>query len=114
MFSLQVVVIVTCLLFLVAVVLQIKSGRLLLRYSLLWICLAVLAILGSFFPSFVYALSNAFGFETPSNFILFFGMLFLMAVCLSLSMIVSKQARKIKSLVQMLAILDEEVGRGNE
>lgn len=103
-----IVVIVVCLVFLIAVARQVQSGRLLLRYSLLWIALALIAILGAIFPGPVYALSSFLGFENPSNFIFFAGLFFLLVICLSLSLIVSKQASRIKDLVQELALLDKE------
>lgn len=108
MLSLRIVVIAVCLTFLAAVALQVRRGRLLLRYSLLWMALAVVAMLGALFPEIIFRLSDLVGFETPSNFILFVGLFFLMAVCLSLSVIVSKQALRIKSLVQEMAIMENE------
>lgn len=108
MLSLQVFVIAVCLVFLVTVVRQIKTGRLLLRYSLLWLFLALVVMLAALFPSGVYVLSDLLGFGTPSNFILFAAVFFLLAISLSLSMIVSKQALKIKGLIQALAILENE------
>lgn len=108
MLTLRIVVIAICIVFLAVVALQVKRGRLLLRYSLLWMALAVIAMLGALFPRVVFWLSNLAGFETPSNFILFIGLFFLMAVCLSLSVIVSKQSVRIKSLVQEIALMENE------
>ena len=106
MLPLQIVVIFACMIFLIAVIRQIHSGRMLLQYSLIWICLAIISILGACFPKVIYALSDFCGFESPSNFILIAGLFFLMAICLSLSMIASKQSVIIKSLIQALAILE--------
>lgn len=108
MLPLQVFVVAVCLVFLVVVVKQVKTGRLLLRYSLLWFFLALVVMLAALFPNGVYVLSDLLGFGTPSNFILFVAVFFLLAVCLSLSMIVSKQSLKIKGLIQALAILENE------
>lgn len=106
--TLRIVVIVACLAFLVVVARQVQSGRLLLRYSLLWIALALMSIFGAVFPAPVYALSDFLGFENPSNFIFFAGLFFLLIVCLSLSMIVSKQASRIKNLIQELALVEKD------
>lgn len=114
MYSLWMLVALICLLFLVCVVWQVKTGRLLLRYALLWLVLAVMVMLSALFPDFVYAVSDVFGFEAPSNFIFLVALFFLLAICLSLSIIVSGQARKIKSLVQSLAILENKMGRFDE
>lgn len=114
MLPLQLFVVFVCLVFLIGVVRQIKTGRLLLRYSLLWLVLALVAMLAAIFPDGIYALSDLLGFGTPSNFILFVGVFFLLAICLSLSMIVSRQALKIKGLVQALAILENDEKRDRD
>lgn len=106
MTTLQLVVFLLCLAFFVGVTRQVHSGRMLLRYALLWMFLSVVAMICALFPGGVFALSEVLGFETPSNFVLFIGLFAVLVICLSLSIIVSGQAQKIKSLVQELAILE--------
>lgn len=108
MLLLQFFIIAACLLLLIAVALKVRRGKLLLRYSLLWMGLAVAAIIGALFPGVVYSLSDFCGFETPSNFILFVGVAFLAVTCLSLSAVVSKQAIRIKTLIQEIALIENE------
>ncbi len=106
---LRIFVVVAALVFMLVAVKQIRNGRLLLKYALLWFVLALLAVVGALWPRGLYVVSDALGFKMLSNFVLFVGMLFLLAICLSLSLIVSKQAVKIKTLVQELAILEHRV-----
>jgi hypothetical protein len=106
---LRIFVVVAALVFMLGAVKQIRNGRLLLKYALLWFVLALLAVVGALWPRGLYVVSDALGFKMLSNFVLFVGMLFLLAICLSLSLIVSKQAVKIKTLVQELAILEHRV-----
>ena len=110
----QLVTIVLSVLFFAGVASQVHSGRMLLRYALIWMALSAVAIVGAVCPQLVYALAHFLGFEVPSNFIMFVGMFFLLAICLSLSMIVSKQALKIKSLVQELALLESRIESHHE
>lgn len=114
MSSLWIAVALMCLLFLICVVWQVKTGKLLLRYALLWLVLAVVIMLAALFHNCIYPISDMLGFEAPSNFIFLIALFFLLAICLSLSIIVSGQARKIKSLVQNLAILENKVDHLDE
>ena len=107
---LRVFVVCACLIFVVAVCRQIAKKKLLLQYSLLWFALAFFAILAALFPGPVFQLADYLGFEAPSNFIFFFALFFLLAICQSLCIAVSWQAMKIRRLVQSLALLKKEVG----
>lgn len=109
MIILRILVILICILFTALVCGQIVKGRLLLRYSLLWLTLALVAIFVSIFPDPIYALASVFGFDTPSNFIFFVALFFVMAICLSLSVAVSKQTLYVKDLVQNLALIEEKI-----
>lgn len=108
MLTLRIIIIVACLAFGLFVGTQVASRKLLLRYSLLWLTLAFCVLLGAVFPDAVTFLSEVFGFDIPSNFVFFVGLFFLLAICLSLSVVVSKQSMRIKNLVQNLALLDSD------
>ena len=91
MFVLQIVAIILCVAFFAYVVHLVARERLLLKYSLLWMALTVVIVLCAV-SSALYSISSFLGFETPSNFIFFIGLFFLLAISLSLSSIASKQA----------------------
>ena len=97
MFVLQIVAIILCVAFFAYVVHLVARERLLLKYSLLWMALTVVIVLCALFPQPLYSISSFLGFETPSNFIFFIGLFFLLAISLSLSSIASKQALMIKN-----------------
>ena len=75
----------------------------------IFITAAPLLLAAALFPDSIFALSERLGFETPSNFIFFVGLFCLLAIALSLSVIVSKQALMIKNLTQRLALVDHEL-----
>lgn len=110
MFSpLGIAVIVFAIALVVGVVYQVAKGRLLLRYSFLWLFLALVALLCALFPEPLFSLAYFLGFNVASNFVLFVAIFLLLLICLSLSVIVSKQQEKIKNLVQDVALLKNEI-----
>ena len=108
---LRVSVVVACLILLAYVVYLVRRERLQLKYSLLWLAMAVVLLMVSVFPEPLFLLSGLFGFATASNFIFVAGFVFLLAICLTLTSIVSKQAVSIKNLTQRIAILENEIER---
>ena len=109
MFSILGLVVALCsILFAAAVCIQVAKGRLLLKYSLLWLGLALVACLCAIFPAPLFGLAYLLGFNVASNFV-FFLALFFMVIALSLSIIVSKQQQRTKTLVQELALLEHDL-----
>jgi hypothetical protein len=106
---LRVVLMVFSATFFVAVIRMVARDRLQLKYSLLWLLMSVLLMLSALFPNIVSGLAHALGFELTSNFVFMAGFVFLVVTCLSLSVIVSWQARDIRSLVQQVALLRKEL-----
>ncbi len=84
-------------------------GRLQIKYSLLWMLLAILILILSIFPQVIFFFASALGFETPSNFALFAGLGFLLIISVALSVIVSWQARYIRSLIQEVSLLRKDL-----
>lgn len=100
----RIALVILCLVFLVVILAMVKKKQLTMRYSLLWICLSITMLICALFPQIVYLFSNFVGFMTPSNFLFFVAIFFLLAISLSLSVIVSRQQRRITTLIQQLAI----------
>jgi len=106
--TVRVSVAAACLFLVVYVVKLIVSGRLQLKYSLLWLASVVVLLLSALFPQPLCHLSSKMGFATPSNFIFILGFVFAILIMLSLSLIASKQADAIKNLTQRLALLEKD------
>ena len=108
MFSILGLVVALCsILFAAAVCIQVAKGRLLLKYSLLG--LALVACLCAIFPAPLFGLAYLLGFNVASNFVFFLALFFFMVIALSLSIIVSKQQQRAKTLVQELALLEHRL-----
>lgn len=105
----RIALIITSLAFIFVIARLVKRKQLTMKYSLLWIILLFVILLCAVFPVIPYRISDLLGFETPANFIFLVAIFFLLAIALSLSIIVSKQQRKITTLIQELAILENKL-----
>lgn len=106
---LRVVLIVLTVCFLLEVFGLISKGRLQLKYSLLWLFLALVLLICAVFPGVATALAHALGFQLTSNMVFFIGIVGLVGICLSLTVIVSWQARDIRRLLQEVALMRKEL-----
>ncbi len=79
------------------------------RYALIWIVTGGLFLVLSIRIKFLYAISEFLGFTVASNALFFFGILFLLAIVLGLSVITSRLSEKNKVLTQELALLKKRV-----
>lgn len=106
---LSVVMIICSLLFLLFTVYQIKRGKLLLRYSLMWMLLSVLILIVAIFPQPVFHLAALLGFNIGSNFIFAIAIFFLLIACMAQSRVISQQVVKNKDAVQRIALLEKRI-----
>lgn len=83
--------------------------RLRLKYSLLWLALSLVALLCAIFPEPIFALARLLGFVVPSNLVFFLAIFFLLVLCLSLTVIVSWQARDIRQIIQEIAVINNQL-----
>lgn len=87
----------------------VSKGRLLLKYSLLWIFLCCIALLCLLVPNLVYLISDWIGFITASNFVLVVAIVLLLLICLSLSIAISRLVTAMKNLTQRIALLEKDL-----
>ena len=85
----------------------VSKGKLLLKYSLLWIFLCCIALLCLLAPNLVYLISDWIGFITASNFVLVVAVVLLLVICLSLSIAISRLVVATKNLTQRIALLEK-------
>ncbi len=103
--------IIVSLVFVAVIIRLIQRKHLSMRYSFLWLILLLVILLCALLPIIPYRFSGLLGFEAPANFIFLVAIFFLLAIALSLSIIVSKQQRRITTLIQELAILENKVDK---
>lgn len=103
--TLRIFLLVLSILFLAFVLLRIRRGRYLLRYSFIWIVLSGIGVISAIFPEWLYQVSYLLGFASPSNFVYFALIGFLLITNVIFGGILSKQESTIRSLIQEVSIL---------
>jgi hypothetical protein len=107
--ALRILLIIIALAFLIEVFRLVSAGKLQLKYSLLWMLLSAVLIVCSIFPGIVYFFSDLLGFQAPSNFVYLVSIVGLLGICLSLTVIVSWQARDIRKLIQEVTLMQDNL-----
>lgn len=92
--------------FLGFVLLLVTRGKLLLKYSLMWLFLGLAMFFCAVFPGAVSYLAQLTGFITSANFVFLIAIAVLLAIALSLSVVVSRLLISIKNLTQRIALLE--------
>lgn len=98
---------VISLIFFFTIVRLIQKGRLDITYCWLWLAVGISAPIIVFRYDWLVWFSNMMGAVVPTTTLFLFSILILFLMCLQLSIILSAQRRKIKELVQHIALLSE-------
>jgi len=106
---LQYLFITGVLCFLGIIVSFLRKNALSLKYTLLWLFSAFIMLIVSIFPNILTPFKNVLGFEVVSNAVFSLLLGFVIIILLSITSICSKQTRKIKTLVQVIALLEKRV-----
>lgn len=86
-----------------------KKGYMSVKYSLLWLAMAVGLVVAAVCPYLVYVLRDILDIEMPVNLVFLLMFCFVLVVLLSLSIAISQLAEKCKRLTQANAILEKRV-----
>ncbi len=101
---LRIEMILLSIFFLFLVLRTVRKKKLQVQYALIWIVLAIGTFCLAVIPGFAEGLAKLFGIETASNFVYLLAILSLLLLTFSLTIIVSKQAQKIKNITQIVSI----------
>lgn len=107
--TLRRVLIVCIIIYFVILVRLLKSKRLLLKYSLLWLLIGCTMAILVIFPGVLGWIKDLFGFMDAMNGLFAFAIGFIVVLLMALTSIVSKQSDRIKNLVQDNALLEKRV-----
>lgn len=86
-----------------------KRGLMSVKYSLLWLLLAVCLVIAAAVPYTVFVLRDLLDVQMPVNLIFLLMFCFVLVVLLSLSVAITQLAEKCKRLTQANAILEKRV-----
>lgn len=106
---LRVVLIIALVLYFVIILIFLKNKTLELKYTLLWMAAGVVLALLIAWPQLLSCFVRLIGIQSNMNGLFLFLFGFLIMIMMSLTSIASKQANKIKLLVQELAILEKRI-----
>lgn len=108
-FSLQMLLLVASLAYLFIIFWLLKTKKLSVKYSLIWLASAFVLIIFSAVPYVAYVVRDLLGIQMPSNMVFTLMIGFMLLILLSLSAAVTSFAERIKRLTQTVALLEKRV-----
>lgn len=99
------------ILWLIIILRDVRKGNISIKYSLIWLFMALVLLLVGVFPSFMVFVAESFGFTTISNLVIGIILSLLMFITLVLTHIVTKQKNQIRVLTQEVALIKEKINR---
>jgi len=106
---LQIYFIAGSFVFFCIIIIFIRKETLSLKYSMLWLFATLIMLIISIFPNILRYFADIIGFALSSNALFSLLFAFIIIILLSLTSIVSKQTEKIKTLVQVIALLEKRI-----
>lgn len=113
-YSLKCFLISLLLLLIFLIIKTIKSKKLSMKYGSFWLFLIIVMVIIVIFPQLLFKMSKMLGFEVASNMIFLLGFFFLFYIIFILTISLSIQSNKIKTLIQEISILKESVKDGKK
>ena len=105
----RIILIVGIFAYIVVLAILMKKQRLNLRYTLVWLLMAVVMLIVSIFPQIAIWLAQIMGIASVVNMVFLLEGLFVLLILLSLTSIVSLQTNRIRRLTQTQALLERRV-----
>lgn len=106
---LQIFLIVCVLCFFLMILRYLIKRKLNLKYTLIWLAAAVVMLIIAVFPQIIYYVCSLIGIETPVHAIFFFAIIFLFAIVMMLTAIVSHMNIRVYRNTQTQALLEKRV-----
>ncbi|MDL2324953.1 DUF2304 domain-containing protein [Ruminococcaceae bacterium OttesenSCG-928-A16] len=107
--ELRIILLLGAIAYLLVILALLKKGKLNVQYSLIWLASAVVLIIFAAFPYTVYVLRDLLNIEVPANLVFLLLFIFVLALLLSLSTIVTGFASRIRKLTQTQALLEKRL-----
>ena len=107
--KLRIVLIIAVVIYFILILHWLKIKALNLKYSLLWLLSGVAMGILVIFPETLLGLSDLIGIQTPMYALLVCAIAFVIAILMSITSIVSRQNRKIRTLIQENALLEKRI-----
>lgn len=108
-FRLRIILIVSIIVFILMMISFIKKDNISVKYALVWLASAFVATIAVLIPNFLEIISGILGFELVSNMIFVIAILALFTISFSFTVIVSRQTKKIRLLIQEISLLKSKI-----
>lgn len=112
--TLQIILILASTAFFAYIFNMVRIKRLELRYALTWILTSVSFIILSVFPGALKAVSKLLHIKEPVNTLFLSIIFFLIVIVFTLTLALSRNANRVKTLVQEMGILKLEIEKLNK
>ena len=107
--KLRIVLIIAILIYFIIILKFLKDKALTLKYTLLWLLSGLVMGVLIGFPELLVFVTGLFGFHSNMNGLFIILIAFLMMIMMSITSIVSRQNKKIRTLIQENAVLDKRI-----
>lgn len=106
--SLVISLVVFSIVWIIVILRLIRHGKISIKYSMVWLFMAVVIFLVGIFPGLMELVSDFFGFLTISNLVIGILLTLLLILTLFLTMIVTNQKTQINNLIQEVSMLKKD------
>lgn len=92
---------------------QVRNQKMKEKYAVLWLVISAAIIVLALFPSLLWKLAALTGVVAPVNLLFALSIIMLIAICLHLTLEVSKSADETRALAEEVAILRAIIDQGD-
>lgn len=92
----------------IAIVRMVQKKRFELRYALIWLALIFMILMIIAIPGLLGVITRFLGIYDAMNMVFFLGFVFLIIVTFFLTVALSRNSNRIKTLTQQIALLEKE------
>lgn len=108
-FTLRVTLSVAVICYFILILYYLKKRMLELKYTLLWLVAGIVMGVMIFFPEILVGFVRMLGIESNMNGLYVLCIAFIIAILMTLTSIVSRQALKIRTLIQEISMLEKRI-----
>ncbi len=111
---LQIIMISASLLFLIYIILMLRNKKIELKYTLAWLLAGLSLLIVAIFPSVLRTLSDLLNIVEPVNTLFLCIIFFMLLIIFTLTIALSRNASRVKTLTQEIGILKLELRKLNK
>lgn len=93
----------------ILILLLLKKREISLKYTLLWLAAGMFMGILVIWPEILHMIISKIGIESNMNGLFILAIAFVMVILMSITSIVSKQSDKIRSLTQIIAMMEKRI-----